>query len=123
MITIYLFFFFLMIRRPPRSTLFPYTTLFRSVVQLTDGGLQVALHHTVKLVVLSRGDPQRAVAVPTCQLVEDEILPGGEDAARDLAADHEGVVGLEPGVPALAARGTVIPRAEAVELERLRGLV
>src|SRR5436309_15667054 len=26
-----LFFFFLMIRRPPRSTLFPYTTLFRSV--------------------------------------------------------------------------------------------
>src|SRR2546422_6244948 len=26
----YLFFFFLMIRRPPRSTLFPYTTLFRS---------------------------------------------------------------------------------------------
>ncbi len=25
-----LYFFFLMIRRPPRSTLFPYTTLFRS---------------------------------------------------------------------------------------------
>src|SRR5256885_14680488 len=29
----YLFFFFLMIRRPPRSTLFPYTTLFRSHLQ------------------------------------------------------------------------------------------
>src|SRR5437016_14634754 len=28
-----LFFFFLMIRRPPRSTLFPYTTLFRSIVE------------------------------------------------------------------------------------------
>src|SRR5260370_17568400 len=28
---IFLFFFFLMIRRPPRSTLFPYTTLFRSL--------------------------------------------------------------------------------------------
>src|SRR5256885_8742581 len=27
-------FFFLMIRRPPRSTLFPYTTLFRSRAQL-----------------------------------------------------------------------------------------
>src|SRR3712207_7261074 len=27
----YIFFFFLMIRRPPRSTLFPYTTLFRSL--------------------------------------------------------------------------------------------
>src|SRR5258708_21197910 len=29
-------FFFLMIRRPPRSTLFPYTTLFRSVVAHVD---------------------------------------------------------------------------------------
>src|SRR3712207_9174285 len=28
---IYFIFFFLMIRRPPRSTLFPYTTLFRSL--------------------------------------------------------------------------------------------
>src|SRR5260221_5675232 len=33
-----LFFFFLMIRRPPRSTLFPYTTLFRSTfILLLDG--------------------------------------------------------------------------------------
>src|SRR2546422_7976333 len=32
-------FFFLMIRRPPRSTLFPYTTLFRSPGQdFEDGG-------------------------------------------------------------------------------------
>src|SRR5215203_2304177 len=31
----YLIFFFLMIRRPPRSTLFPYTTLFRSVLDDT----------------------------------------------------------------------------------------
>src|SRR5438034_10625248 len=28
--SVFLLFFFLMIRRPPRSTLFPYTTLFRS---------------------------------------------------------------------------------------------
>src|SRR6266498_4935616 len=30
LLVIFCFFFFLMIRRPPRSTLFPYTTLFRS---------------------------------------------------------------------------------------------
>src|SRR3712207_8739999 len=30
-------FFFLMIRRPPRSTLFPYTTLFRSAVARRGG--------------------------------------------------------------------------------------
>src|SRR2546430_7781753 len=34
-ITIFLF-FFLMIRRPPRSTLFPYTTLFRSLLAVTE---------------------------------------------------------------------------------------
>src|SRR2546426_9640705 len=47
-------FFFLMIRRPPRSTLFPYTTLFRSAPELvlTAAGLGVLLlvawrHRTV----------------------------------------------------------------------------
>src|SRR3712207_8764286 len=43
-----LFFFFLMIRRPPRSTLFPYTTLFRSQAQLA------AVHHC-------RGEPEEAL--------------------------------------------------------------
>src|SRR2546427_2806942 len=32
-------FFFLMIRRPPRSTLFPYTTLFRSRLGVGDKGI------------------------------------------------------------------------------------
>src|SRR2546426_3108450 len=32
-----LYFFFLMIRRPPRSTLFPYTTLFRSIPEIDTG--------------------------------------------------------------------------------------
>src|SRR5436190_2675845 len=36
----FIFFFFLMIRRPPRSTLFPYTTLFRSAL-----GDDVAVTH------------------------------------------------------------------------------
>src|SRR5689334_24572492 len=30
----FVFFFFLMLRRPPRSTLFPYTTLFRSLADV-----------------------------------------------------------------------------------------
>src|SRR5437016_7803566 len=38
---LYFTFFFLMIRRPPRSTLFPYTTLFRSRKALTE---QVSPH-------------------------------------------------------------------------------
>src|SRR2546426_6121260 len=35
------FFFFLMIRRPPRSTLFPYTTLFRSLMGVAHVGHQL----------------------------------------------------------------------------------
>src|SRR2546427_5637144 len=42
---LFVFFFFLMIRRPPRSTLFPYTTLFRSrmYVRMLVGVAVVAL--------------------------------------------------------------------------------
>src|SRR3989441_10171534 len=39
------FFFFLMIRRPPRSTLFPYTTLFRSRLYRRDRGRFVGKPH------------------------------------------------------------------------------
>src|SRR3712207_7225101 len=42
--------FFLMIRRPPRSTLFPYTTLFRSFLQL-------AAHHRVIVGVGQNDEP------------------------------------------------------------------
>src|SRR2546422_873267 len=41
-----LFFFFLMIRRPPRSTLFPYTTLFRSTITATYNPAPTSVHAT-----------------------------------------------------------------------------
>src|SRR5690349_24134523 len=48
------FFFFLMLRRPPRSTLFPYTTLFRSAV---DGQGRVYVTDTGnKRIVVFDGD-------------------------------------------------------------------
>src|SRR2546427_9146664 len=54
------FFFFLMIRRPPRSTLFPYTTLFRSaLIERTLGRTQPATLHEHLLPVrphLGHGD-------------------------------------------------------------------
>src|SRR2546429_7973889 len=39
-----MYFFFLMIRRPPRSTLFPYTTLFRSQPGHAPAYLRTVLH-------------------------------------------------------------------------------
>src|SRR2546430_14099571 len=42
------FFFFLMIRRPPRSTLFPYTTLFRSAATRLAGARPSAIAKGVR---------------------------------------------------------------------------
>src|SRR2546422_5106927 len=42
-----------MIRRPPRSTLFPYTTLFRSLI-VTAGGMNIAPQNIENLL---KGDP------------------------------------------------------------------
>src|SRR3712207_7535472 len=56
------FFFFLMIRRPPRSTLFPYTTLFRSLLPDGDGlvlirEVSVANPNALALVLSHKLDP------------------------------------------------------------------
>src|SRR6266516_3368665 len=62
-----IFFFFIMIRRPPRSTLFPYTTLFRSVLvdaRYRDRGPR--FRHVVRLDTEPVG--QRALAVPVRDL-------------------------------------------------------
>src|SRR2546422_4825204 len=40
-------FFFLMIRRPPRSTLFPYTTLFRSILARSQARFARVTSHAV----------------------------------------------------------------------------
>src|ERR1051326_7353774 len=50
--------FVLMIRRPPRSTLFPYTTLFRSRRVLDDFGIGVRIGW--RLVVLTIGNAEAA---------------------------------------------------------------
>src|SRR5258706_16208543 len=62
------FFFFLMIRRPPRSTLFPYTTLFRSsCARFPSFSAQWAIVTVTpderSSSVLSAGIPQAAIGV------------------------------------------------------------
>src|SRR3712207_8815078 len=53
-------FFFLMIRRPPRSTLFPYTTLFRSLVAHR---VAVAVVHLLEVIDVDRGQRELRGAV------------------------------------------------------------
>src|SRR3712207_8782768 len=62
-----MFFFFLMIRRPPRSTLFPYTTLFRSQKELLlEGGDQAvsSLAFELKECVFEKGARAAFPGVP-----------------------------------------------------------
>src|SRR5258707_11981528 len=69
-----IFFFFLMIRRPPRSTLFPYTTLFRSPV------------------------PAAAVVRPSSARASKERVPSDHLGAHQVAdMDHAAQLALRIG--------------------------
>src|SRR2546425_6104155 len=76
------FFFFLMIRRPPRSTLFPYTTLFRSL-------------------------PQQEIGEPLLAAGADQQVDVGQDPARADGRARR-VVDREPQVERAAGRGGVL---------------
>src|SRR6266542_6530942 len=66
MVFVDLFFFFLMIRRPPRSTLFPYTTLFRSPPRRSRA-------HRTAGAPRGREYHRRSRAAPSRDLVEPEV--------------------------------------------------
>src|SRR3712207_7255202 len=81
-----LFFFFLMIRRPPRSTLFPYTTLFRSAVPAVVGKERLSLVHP-RAAQLSRSGNCHTGGVsprtPTCPNHE-ELAARSEEHTSEL---------------------------------------
>src|SRR5436305_9844827 len=96
-------FFFLMIRRPPRSTLFPYTTLFRSEAVLDRVG-QEASKPLLSVVMSADGTTRRGFGYP-------------ESAARALglaaqrAAWLRRPAGTIPELDADAARGRAVVAA------------
>src|SRR2546422_5842856 len=100
----YLFFFFLMIRRPPRSTLFPYTTLFRS-----PGMVEMSSWCSAAILRTSGVDLRRnrssAVSVPSPPFpAATGAVEGGR--GRSGAGGGRGGTAAPPG-------GTGAPRAAA----------
>src|SRR3712207_7014915 len=67
-------FFFLMIRRPPRSTLFPYTTLFRSALprRVPDQAADLHQQHVHPLALRADVDSQDLVRAPPGQRRSEE---------------------------------------------------
>src|SRR3712207_8071618 len=98
MLYVSLFFFFLMIRRPPRSTLFPYTTLFRSAArfavratsgikrtkldQRKDGGLWVKVGEYEM-----EGGDRHAVRISPASRKEGRVVADAVAVVRGIMSD------------------------------------
>src|SRR2546426_9430029 len=93
-----------MIRRPPRSTLFPYTTLFRSEVA---SGRALQLDPEGALVRVA-GDDQRAL---------DDAVAHVREVALDDAQPLAQLVGLHPVVGGAALRAPQRSEEHTSELQ------
>src|SRR5258708_29664998 len=74
-----------MIRRPPRSTLFPYTTLFRSESPLPASALPAAA--TAMSATVSSGPATRLLAIPTRLRIHSSVV--STDAASSSLRSEE----------------------------------
>src|SRR3712207_3808023 len=114
-----------MIRRPPRSTLFPYTTLFRSPVASAERHLGDLLAGAEAVVDDAPGEPAGAElgvdlapgvhlevrAGPACRLVDREVGGAGERRCDAAQPDAAGTVG--PQVEGHELMSRVVKRAHA----------
>src|SRR2546428_11278668 len=103
-----LFFFFLMIRRPPRSTLFPYTTLFRS------NFVSTAEYHPAR-----DASCRRALAPPEHKILTHVSNFRPVKRVRDVVRIFAGVRKVLPATLVLVGDGPDRDAAEQ-ETDRLR---
>src|SRR5215510_5002992 len=119
-----LLFFFLMIRRPPRSTLFPYTTLFRSL--RAAGGRAAALRRALvgrPILTLGTGVVRHA-AGDLLGWRRDHTVAGVRDAGRRVAHHTSGrrALGRRPVLAFGEPVPTVVRQAtDHIALGRRRG--
>src|ERR1039457_7524935 len=78
-------FFFLMIRRPPRSTLFPYTTLFRSTM---DQEQKMAIAVTPAPPYYARSEEHTSELQSPCNLVCRLLLEKKKETKLDAKVTH-----------------------------------
>src|SRR5256885_2653705 len=107
-----------MIRRPPRSTLFPYTTLFRSVGAFNDG----AGEWLCELVELGRGrsalSPLRQIRLPEAEPDLWLLFAPLKRARLDWLVEK----GSELGAAALVPIWTARTQPERINRDRLRAI-
>src|SRR2546429_2749000 len=87
-----------MIRRPPRSTLFPYTTLFRSVLRLRDGFGDVAAAEDGRVgKAVDEVDDEQAERGLERQRRAEALACINRDVSRDVALHALGGNALRAG--------------------------
>src|SRR2546429_8480125 len=101
-------FFFLMIRRPPRSTLFPYTTLFRSgedvllIIEVSDS--TILSDRNVKIPLYARAGIPEAWLVNLPKKMIEVHYDVVESRYRKCLKVKRGEVLISPTVPGLSLK-------------------
>src|SRR3712207_9282403 len=90
-----------MIRRPPRSTLFPYTTLFRSILQ----------KYTKELVNMNRNEFIEKID-SKLKLIRNEKEFSQDKMSEILGISKKTLVQIEKGRASLGWSGAVVVRSE-----------
>src|SRR5207302_8443674 len=75
--------FFLMIRRPPRSTLFPYTTLFRSKIILIKQELLLLVYELNRSGLLAENEKIRPILAQLEKLLLCDLSPSTNDSVKN----------------------------------------
>src|SRR5256885_17027845 len=95
------FFFFLMIRRPPRSTLFPYTTLFRSRVSSDPDHSRHHVHDAIPIDRCKRAfddgvGPLAHLRLPRdCSACGIDTVDPADAGGKDRAVPKDGLEGRQ----------------------------
>src|SRR2546427_7422959 len=76
-----------MIRRPPRSTLFPYTTLFRSVIACRKQGIEDVIRHGENGWLIGPDNLPEMIEALSTLLANDSLRKALEHEARNTAVE------------------------------------
>src|SRR5260221_9992003 len=100
-----------MIRRPPRSTLFPYTTLFRSVLNETSTGVKAPLEDMVKVI---QQYPDTLILVDAVSILGGYKIDFDGLGLDVLLTSTQKAMALPPGLSFAAVSDRVLERAKQV---------